>query len=245
MYSGEFKAAGIGKRFLQDFEDRCIAGKDLINTHPTMKYTPKRIEDFSNEGLLILNTVRKKIVSGAWKKWKFIAYEHLLMEPISEEFCKLKDDRETIMVEGKTIPNEMYQKGPLFKGYIDLIVEDEDGNHLLIDLKTATRPWDKYAKGDVIKKAQLKLYKYFYSQQSGIPLEKIRTMFVILPRQQSKTHYQEIEHKFGNRALLNEMQLLNKFFTSVYKIKKYFPIASFKSCRWCSFKNSKYCSVKY
>lgn len=66
-----------------------------------------------------------------------------------------------------------------FVGYIDLVLVDEFGNHILIDWKTSTKGWNKWKKADEKYYYQLILYRYLYSKKFDIPLEKVKTSFII------------------------------------------------------------------
>ena len=52
----------------------------------------------------------------------------------------------------------------------------------IIDIKTSTNGWNDYAKKDENKQFQLLLYKQYFSEQYGIPLDKIEIEFFILKR---------------------------------------------------------------
>lgn len=244
LFAKERAFEGVGKSFMIDFERICLENQDILNSDPNKKnrYSTKLVEEFTNQGILILDAVRTKLNKNGWSKWKFIAYEHPLFITIpSEHNGNVIDDRPTLLKEDINITNENYNKGPFFKGFIDLLVEDENGDTLIIDFKSATRPWDKYKKGDQNLKAQLKLYKYFYHLETGIPLNKIKTMFIVLPRTQTKRFYQEIPLEFGDRAIANELKKLSQFFKDVYKLKKYFPNVKDDVCKYCPFKKTQHC----
>ena len=70
-----------------------------------------------------------------------------------------------------------------FKGFIDLIIKDNIRNRIkIIDIKTSTWGWNKYAKADKNKTAQLLLYKSFYSKQHDVPLDRIDVEYFIVKR---------------------------------------------------------------
>ena len=56
-----------------------------------------------------------------------------------------------------------------FKGFIDLILKNKDGEHLILDWKT-----DKKTDNSYKHKQQLESYKRAYSEQHNIPLDKIK-----------------------------------------------------------------------
>jgi len=70
-----------------------------------------------------------------------------------------------------------------FKGFIDLIIKDNIRNRIkIIDIKTSTWGWNKYAKADKNKTDQLLLYKSFYSKQHDVPLDRIDVEYFIVKR---------------------------------------------------------------
>jgi hypothetical protein len=79
--------------------------------------------------------------------------------------------------------NYEIKKGVHFIAFIDIVLREiGSGEVILIDLKTSTRGWNKYQKSDVIKNAQLLIYKKFYADLFGISLQKIRVEFQIMKR---------------------------------------------------------------
>ncbi len=72
--------------------------------------------------------------------------------------------------------------GWLFVGYIDLVLKDKDGVYHVIDFKTSQKGWNTYKKSNAVLQYQLALYKKFFAQKQNIPLDNIKTHFVILKR---------------------------------------------------------------
>ena len=71
----------------------------------------------------------------------------------------------------------------MYKGFIDLVLYHEPTNKFYIyDIKTSTRGWNAKAKSDENKQMQLVLYKKFFNEQYGIPLENIEVEFFIVRR---------------------------------------------------------------
>ena len=79
-------------------------------------------------------------------------------------------------------PNKMYNN-VLYMGYLDVVTyHEETETFKIIDIKTSTNGWNDYAKKDENKQFQLLLYKQYFSEQYGIPLDKIEIEFFILKR---------------------------------------------------------------
>ena len=68
-------------------------------------------------------------------------------------------------------------------GYLDVVTYNERSDTFkIIDIKTSTKGWNKFAKKDESKQYQLLLYKQYFSEQYNIPLDKIEIEFFILKR---------------------------------------------------------------
>ena len=85
---------------------------------------------------------------------------------------------------GIEIPlNAKIKEGVSFIGFIDVVMRDlSDNSIIIIDLKTSTMGWNKYAKADKFKNAQIVLYKKYYSELFNIPLDKIKVEYQIMRR---------------------------------------------------------------
>ncbi len=79
-------------------------------------------------------------------------------------------------------PNKMLNS-VLYMGYLDVVTYHEATETFkIIDIKTSTGGWNDYAKKSEDKQFQLLLYKQYFSEQYGIPLDKIEIEFFILKR---------------------------------------------------------------
>jgi len=85
---------------------------------------------------------------------------------------------------GIEIPlNAKIKEGVQFIGFVDVVMRDlSDNSIIIIDLKTSTMGWNKYAKADKFKNAQIVLYKKYYSELFNIPLDKIKVEYQIMRR---------------------------------------------------------------
>ena len=120
--------------------------------------TPQQLTEFYNDGILILDYLRKKRT----------AY-------FTTKGTKLV---------GCEIPLEIQVRPSInFIGYIDLVMFDEVNKRVKIyDIKTSTSGWNKYQKGDIGKTAQLVLYKEYYAKQFNVDVESVDVEYIILRR---------------------------------------------------------------
>jgi len=106
---------------------------------------------------------------------------------IIEEFKKRKSNhfpkKNTELVGIEIALQYDLPKDMLFNGYMDVVLHNSNtGRIKIIDIKTATMGWNKYQKADKNKTNQLLLYKYFFSQERDIPIDKIDIEYLILKR---------------------------------------------------------------
>ena len=70
-----------------------------------------------------------------------------------------------------------------YMGYIDLVIYNKiSEEYTIFDIKTSTKGWSKWEKGDKTKHNQLYLYKQYYSELFKVPLSKINVEFYIVKR---------------------------------------------------------------
>jgi CRISPR/Cas system-associated exonuclease Cas4 (RecB family) len=87
-------------------------------------------------------------------------------------------------LEGVEIPLILKVRDKLqFRGYIDIILRHKvTGVIKIIDLKTSTKGWNKWAKKDKSKTNQILLYKRYYAEKFGVDENIIGVEFLILKR---------------------------------------------------------------
>ena len=79
--------------------------------------------------------------------------------------------------------NYEIKAGVHFIAFIDIVLREiASGEIIIIDLKTSTNGWNKYQKEDKIKNAQILIYKKFYSDLFGVPMQNIKVEFQIMKR---------------------------------------------------------------
>ncbi len=157
----------------------------------------------------------------------------------------------------ETLLYQELRPGVMFKGFIDLVFYDERVDEwTIVDIKTSTKGWNKWAKADDKKKAQLLLYKEFFSKQFNIPLSKIKVEYFIVKRRIPKDaefaamqkRVQEFRPVDGPRKMKQAVELMENFVTQAvgmdgnYIQKQYPTNPSKNACRFCPIKELRLCA---
>ena len=151
-------------------------------------------------------------------------------------------------------PNKMLNN-VLYTGYLDVVMYNENSDTFkIIDIKTSTKGWNDYAKKDEDKQFQLLLYKQFFSEQYGIPLDKIDVEFFILKRKvlsweddnimspHQAYRVQQFTPPSGKIKLGRAKRAINDFINECFnsdgniKEKSYPKTPSKWTCTFCPFK---------
>ena len=147
----------------------------------------------------------------------------------------------------------------MMKGFLDLVFEDQDGIIEIWDIKTSTRGWNEYQKKDKTKTAQLVLYKKFFSEQYGWPIDKIQVRYFIVKRKLweeamfAQKRVQEFVPAHGTRTLRNIVTSFDEFISKSFNedgshnTEGEFPAMAGKNnknCKYCPFNKSELCPRK-
>ncbi len=156
---------------------------------------------------------------------------------------------------GCEVPVKMdLQKNLKWIGYLDIVIKDTISDTIKIyDIKTSTMGWNKWMKKDENKTQQLLLYKQFYSKQYNHPIDKIEVEYFIVKRklwenamfpQKRVQKFSPASGKPSMNKVVNRLDIfLNKAFTEDGEQKDDMKATpSKKSCRWCEFRKTEYCS---
>jgi len=189
------------------------------------------MEEFYQHGLLILEWFKKK--RGMYFSKKH--YELVGIEVPIE--YKLND-------------------GIKFIGYMDVVLHDTfRDRYKIIDIKTSTMGWNKWAKADKNKTDQLLLYKQFYGAQNDIALDKIDVEYFIVKRKlYEKVEFpqrrvQTFSPANGTPSINKVMNNLSKFIDESFIEGEYNTEhiyrknPSKKNCRFCEFNQTEYCDA--
>ena len=158
------------------------------------------------------------------------------------------------------IYHETSNKNIMMKGFIDLVFEDNEGIIEIWDIKTSTRGWNEYQKKDKTKTAQLVLYKKFFSEQYGWPIDKIQVRYFIVKRKLweeamfAQKRVQEFVPAHGSVTMRNVSTSFDDFIAKSfnedgsYNTEGEFPALAGKNnknCKYCPFKkNNELCPRK-
>ena len=143
-----------------------------------------------------------------------------------------------------------------FVGYIDVLMYDTvREKYKIIDIKTSTMGWNKWAKADKTKTDQLLLYKQFYGAQHDIPLDKIDVEYFIVkrklydkvdwPQRRVQTFTPANGTPSINKVTNNIQNFIDECFIDGKYNKEhiYRKEASKKNCRFCEFNQTEYCDA--
>lgn len=158
-------------------------------------------------------------------------------------------------------PASEVNENVMMKGFLDLVFEViDDGSIEIWDIKTSTKGWNKWQKADKTKTAQLVLYKKFFAEQYGYPVDKIQVRYFIVKRKLweeamfAQKRVQEFVPAHGKPTLNKIVNSFNDFIDVAFNDDgtynsegEFLPIAgkNNKNCKWCPFKtNDGLCSNK-
>ena len=124
-----------------------------------------------------------------------------------------------------------------FKGFIDLVVKQDDTYHIL-DWKTCSWGWDAKKKADKMIVYQLIFYKHYYALKHGIDPNKIECHFGLLKRTAKRNEVELFKVTSGKRRTENAMKLLVQ---ALHNIDNGVYIKNRNSCTYCEFKGTVHC----
>ena len=139
-----------------------------------------------------------------------------------------------------------------FNGFIDLVMYHEPTDEFVIyDIKTSTRGWSDKEKKDESKQFQILLYKTYFSEQFGVPVDNIDVKFFIVKRkiweesEFPQKRIQEFTPANGKTKVNKAKNALNSFIETAfdidgsYRTTDHQPTPSKSSCMYCPYKDKK------
>ena len=222
-----------------DREDILELLKDKIREHYQDEYKKNKSQHFSNPGELsefykdgveILNYLKKNRGKYFSKRgWHLVGIETpILMAPMK------------------------YNPNVLFMGYLDIVMYNEKLDKFkIIDIKTSTNGWKlDYVKKDEDKQFQLILYKKFFAEQFGVPVENIDIEFFITRRKVyeegdfPQKRFQMYSPPSGKIKISRATKAIEEFMSECFienkhSTKEMLPNPSKWNCTFCAFKEDK------
>lgn len=193
--------------------------KDLwaLNGHTNQQtYSEKSLETFMNEGFAILKELPTWFEE-TFPNWKFVDAEHYLYEKIENH------------------PNA-------FKGFIDCIISTDGKKGIeywVIDFKTTSWGWQMQKKTDEMVKAQLVLYKNYWSKKTGTDTKNVKCGFVLLKRTAKPgAHCELVAITVGEPITERSLKVVNNMVVSV---KRGTAIKNRYSCTYCDYRDTEHC----
>lgn len=181
-------------------------------------FEPETVEKYVKEAEDILADVPKWFEE-AFPDWEFIDAEHYLYEPIDGH------------------PHA-------FKGFIDGVIKCKGARGKtvvwLVDWKTTSWGWSVEKKSDDMVRAQLVLYKNFWSAKTGTDPKDVRCGFILLKRSAKPgQHCELVTTSVGDVTTGRSLKVINNMLTSV---KRGIALKDRSSCTFCDYKDTPHCT---
>lgn len=221
-------AINIEEYFEEKFRENYAKGyKDNKNIHFS---SPKEMREFYEDGLAILDFIKKKRNSYFnVKNWHLVGIEMPIV----------------------IAPNKTH-KNVLFNGFIDLVLYHEPTEKFVIyDIKTSRSSWSDKQKKDEVKQFQILLYKSFFSEQFGVDIENIDVEFFIVKRkiweecEFPQKRVQQFTPANGKVKVKKAKITLDTFIEEVFNLDGSYKSTDFQAtpsksnCLYCQYKSKK------
>lgn len=132
-----------------------------------------------------------------------------------------------------------------FKGFIDAVLEAEDGRIIILDFKTSNSSFFFTKYKDKFKDYQLTLYKFFYANAHNVDPDKIETYFIVLEKNlNSKIPVVPIRVTSGKIKIDNALTWLRFALSAINRkvfIRNRNSCMKFGENHPCVFMNTEYC----
>ena len=139
-----------------------------------------------------------------------------------------------------------------FTGFLDIVTTNvKTDEYTIHDLKTSRKGWRPEDKTNPVKKNQILLYKKFFSDMHGVPLDKIKVVYYILKRivVQNGLYKNPRVGSFipphGTISINKTWKEFSQFLDACYDTEgnhittNIKPTPSKSNCKYCPFKNKK------
>ena len=237
LFTGNSYTA-FGEAVHKTIEEAYEEGLNLVQ-----KFTSSELGDYFEQNL-------KESLSGLSHESRIVKVEdpmptqgRNIFESFQDEFVAFFGEQLKVF----SIEEELYELVDLedlegeyhFKGFIDMVLVDENGQYHIIDWKTCSWGWDMKKRTDPMVVYQLTLYKHFFSKKHGIDPSKISTHFGLLKRTASKNRVEIFTVTNQARRTKNALVALDR---AVKNIQSGPPIKNRLSCKNCEYYKTEHCA---
>ena len=125
-----------------------------------------------------------------------------------------------------------------FHGFIDLVIQTEDGKYHIIDWKTCSWGWDMKKRTSIAITYQLTFYKHFFCKMTGADPNDVETHFGLIKRTASKHRIEIFRVTSGAKKVNNALNILD---SCVINITRGNFIKNRLSCGECDFHKTIHC----
>lgn len=131
-----------------------------------------------------------------------------------------------------------------FKGFIDCVIRVPGPRNKMLtwvlDFKTTSWGWNMQKKSDETVRAQLVLYKNYWSSKTNTNPKDVRCGFVLLKRAAKPgAHCELITASVGDVTTGRSLKVINNMITSV---KKGIAFKNRASCTYCDYRDTPHCT---
>jgi hypothetical protein len=192
-----------------------LAPDTVYERHPEMgdRWAMDYAFELSKRWLRFCSLYKQDEKVKGWHKPGFKAITDV-NKSFTEQFGKfkvLKIEERLSLPSGEPFPQQ-------FKGFIDIVLETEDGKIIIIDFKTCDNTWKFNKYRDKYKDYQLTLYKHFYCLKHNVDPKNVETYFVTLERsERSKKPLQFVRVTSGPKKVKNALGWLQRALKHINK----------------------------
>lgn len=208
--------------------------KEVASNNGQHFVTQEDMQEYYEDGILILDYLRKK---------RKVLFDYRTVELVAVELPGYVP-----MMDGYNV---------VFNFFLDLVFYDrQEGNYIIIDIKTSKSGWNDWAKKDELKLEQLLLYKKYFSKFYNVDPKQVEVKFLIVKRKVADNFDWPIpRHTMFipaqgtgkvNLAVANIEDFVKKCFNldGSFKETIHRKTPSSSACKFCPFAGTELCDQK-
>tara|TARA_Y100000034_G_C6839313_1_gene379551 strand:- start:40 stop:810 length:771 start_codon:yes stop_codon:yes gene_type:complete len=198
----------------KDFQE--IFEETIKNLPEDLEINADLVGTMKNQGTGLVELVKPALKS-YFGNYEVVSVEEQLMQEV-KEFIKKEYD---------------------FKGFIDLVVKDDDGRYHIIDWKTCSWGWNPRRKAERMTVYQLVFYKHYFCAKHDISPEDVEVHFGLLKRTAKKDKVELFRVTSGKKRTENAIKFLTN---ALYNITNGNYVKNKLACKGCEFYKTKHCT---